>query len=63
MNDTYEDILFAEPPKAPHPMPQIERAAQFSPFAALTGFEETIESIRTGLSTREWDVVIPVPDW
>jgi len=28
------------------PMPQRDRAAQFSPFAALTGFEEETE--RTG---------------
>ncbi len=63
MNNPYEDILFAEPPKAPHPMPQSERAAQFSPFAALTGFEETIEAVREAVSSREWDAVIPVHDW
>jgi hypothetical protein len=41
----YDDIL-----SLPHPvsknhrqMPQIDRAAQFAPFAALTGYEESIQ--------------------
>ena len=43
----YDDII-----DLPHPDPQrhprmarAERAAQFAPFAALTGFEETIEGV------------------
>lgn len=41
----YDDII-----DLPHPeprgrqrMPRLERAAQFAPFAALTGFESVIE--------------------
>ena len=44
MRDDYEDII-----NLPHPtskrfprMPLEERAAQFQPFAALTGFDEII---------------------
>lgn len=46
-NDThaYEDILnLPYPVSLSHPrMPVSDRAAQFSPFAALTGYEEAIE--------------------
>ena len=45
MSDKYDDII-----NLPHPvskthrqMPMRDRAAQFAPFAALTGFEEAIE--------------------
>lgn len=44
-DDKYEDILFLDyhkSEKRPH-MDLYDRAAQFSPFAALTGFEEAIE--------------------
>lgn len=44
MNNSYEDILYL-----PHPEPKkrkrmgmLERAAQFSPFAALTGYDAVI---------------------
>ena len=44
MNDEYNDILHV--PRQPSPgrrrMPVYERAAQFAPFAALTGFDEQI---------------------
>ena len=41
---SYEDIMkLSRPVSAKHPpMPREERAAQFSPFAALTGYEEAI---------------------
>lgn len=41
----YEDILYRERPvSATHPpMSNYDRAAQFSPFAALTGHEEAIK--------------------
>lgn len=52
MKDTYDDIIHL-----PHPtsqrhvrMPMIDRAAQFSPFAALTGFDDAIEE--TGRLTQ-----------
>ena len=45
MSWKYEDILdLPHPrPRGRAPMSLTDRAAQFSPFAALTGYEETIE--------------------
>ena len=45
MTGPYDDIInLPHHVSASHPhMPNIERAAQFSPFAALTGFEGAIE--------------------
>ena len=45
MNHQYDDILsLPRPISATHPsMPLIDRAAQFSPFAALTGFEAAVQ--------------------
>ena len=45
MTGPYDDIInLPHHVSESHPhMPNIERAAQFSPFAALTGFEEAIE--------------------
>ena len=44
MNHQYDDILALPRPVSPThpPMPLIDRAAQFSPFAALTGFEAAV---------------------
>ena len=44
MNEKYEDMLYLEPPvsKIHHQMSISERAAQFMPFAALTGYEDLI---------------------
>lgn len=44
MSQLYEDIMnLPHPTSARHPrMPRISRAAQFSPFAALTGHEAAI---------------------
>lgn len=41
----YDDIINLQPPKHPcrKPMSMNNRAAQFAPFSALTGFEETID--------------------
>ena len=39
----YNDIINLPRPKSKHePMPMSDRAAQFSPFAALTGYEDAI---------------------
>ena len=39
----YDDIIDLPRPKSKHePMPMSDRAAQFSPFAALTGYEDAI---------------------
>ena len=45
MSGKYDDLLsLPHPTSRKHPrMSAIDRAAQFSPFAALTGYEETIE--------------------
>ena len=46
----YADMLFMERPASVHPKMSAEnRAAQFSPFAALSGFEDKIEETR-----RQW---------
>lgn len=54
----YEDMLdLPRPVSRTHPpMPVKDRAAQFSPFAALTGYEETIrETERRTEERRELD--------
>ena len=45
MKNPYEDMLLLSPPVSQkHPkMSMLQRAAQFSPFAALTGYEEAVE--------------------
>lgn len=40
----YDDIIDLPRPKSAHePMPMSDRAAQFSPFAALTGYDDAID--------------------
>ena len=40
----YDDIIDLPRPKSKHePMPMSDRAAQFSPFAALTGYSDAID--------------------
>lgn len=53
-NDGYEDILhFPRHVSVRHtPMPREDRAAQFSPFAALTGYDAAIRE--TARLTEEW---------
>ena len=49
MNDNYDDIInLPHPVSKNHPqMPMANRAAQFAPFAALTGYGEAInETVR-----------------
>ena len=45
MNGKYDDIINMEHPTSlKHPrMSRIDRAAQFSPFAALSGYEDAVE--------------------
>ncbi len=44
MRFDYDDIIDLPRPKSKHePMPMSDRAAQFSPFAALTGYEDAID--------------------
>lgn len=43
MSDKYDDIINLPRPESKYPrMPRANRAAQFSPFAALTGHAEAI---------------------
>lgn len=43
MSNKYDDIINLPRPESKYPrMPRSNRAAQFSPFAALTGHEEAI---------------------
>ncbi len=54
----YDDIIhLPRPVSAAHPpMPRSERAAQFSSFAALTGYEDAVaESARLTETRRELD--------
>lgn len=54
----YGDIISLPRPvsSAKRPMPTAERAAQFSPFAALTGYEESVkETARLTSERREPD--------
>ena len=46
-NDDYCDIIDLEynGTKTHMPQPMEKRAAQFSPFAALTGYEEVIDEV------------------
>ena len=49
MNENYDDIInLPHPVSKNHPqMPMASRAAQFAPFAALTGYGEAIsETVR-----------------
>lgn len=50
----YEDIIHLEHPVSSHhpQMPIIDRAAQFSPFAALTGYEGAIKETARLTSQR-----------
>ena len=50
----YDDIInLPHPTSAKHPrMPAIERAAQFSAFAALTGYDELIRETRSVFEDR-----------
>ncbi len=58
MNDDvhdYSDILFVEHPisKKHKRMPVNERASQFSPFAALSGYKEAIKEVEKKTVTRK----------
>ena len=46
-NDNYEDILELPHHQSPtrNKMALLERAAQFSPFAALTGYNEAVKEM------------------
>lgn len=53
--DTYEDIInLPHPVSKKHPqMALTDRAAQFAPFAALTGHKEAIRHLQEEMSASE----------
>ena len=53
--DDYSDLLDLPRPVIPGhpPMPMKDRAAQFSSFAALTGFEEELEKTREAVERAQ----------
>ena len=51
--EKYKDIIRMEQPRLSHQrMERLNRAAQFAPFAALTGFEDEIEETGRYTSSR-----------
>lgn len=54
MSNKYDDIINLPRPESKYPhMPRANRAAQFSPFAALTGHEEAIREAAQLVEIRE----------
>ena len=51
----YEDIIdLPHPSSQKHPrMPAMNRAAQFAPFAALTGFEDAVKATAKAVEEKE----------
>ena len=62
----YDDIIDLPRPKPAHePMPMSDRAAQFSPFAALTGYDDAIDEtarLTAALDSPTVTVTYFVPD-
>lgn len=53
MSNKYDDIINLPRPESKYPrMPRANRAAQFSPFAALTGHEEAIRETASSQDTK-----------
>ncbi|MBQ9567785.1 MAG: hypothetical protein IJR31_06900 [Lachnospiraceae bacterium] len=54
MNKKYEDMLDMEHHVSKkHPqMSMHDRAAQFSPFAALTGYDEAVDTVRADIDGK-----------
>ena len=63
MKDPYEDMYELPRHKsAKHPpMPGLERAAQFSPFAALSGHGEAIQETEEILRDKVENEVLHIP--
>lgn len=63
--EDYADIINAQRPHAANPMPLTNRAAQFSPYAALVGHKDIIaadESIASGKINLDQEITIE-PDY
>ena len=62
MNE-YDDIIDLPRPKSKHePMPMSDRAAQFSPFAALTGYGDAIDETAR-LTDERIELSDNAPSW
>ena len=57
MTDSYEDILnLPRPVSGRHPrMPIEDRAAQFAPFSALSGYEDAIREVAKQAEESAWN--------
>ena len=55
MSNNYDDIINMERPisKKHPPMPLENRAAQFAPFAALTGYDKAIDEVNRQIDELE----------
>ncbi|NMN00032.1 ImpB/MucB/SamB family protein [Bifidobacterium sp. DSM 109958] len=62
--DDYRDVMDAERPRTPRhpPMSRDKRAAQFMPFAALTGYESVLERTAQDVERRYLDQTDPMRD-
>lgn len=60
-DDDYSDIIDLSRPTIPShpPMPARDRAAQFAPFAALTGFYDEIEKTRRAVEQAQAEAENP----
>ncbi len=59
----YDDILKMPPPRTLTEMSMLERAAQFSAFAALSGFEDAIDDIGDKVLKLAEQGNVPDPDY
>lgn len=57
MTDKYDDIInLPHPTSKKHPrMSMINRAAQFAPFAALTGYDDAIQDVERQAEKKRCD--------
>ena len=64
MNNNYDDIINMPRPvsKKHPPMPLENRAAQFAPFAALTGYDKAIDEVNRQIDELEEQNRRPLSD-
>ena len=64
MSGKYDDIIQMEHHVSPkHPrMSMLNRAAQFAPFAALTGYDESVKEMARGLEEEPLISYEPDPE-
>ena len=66
--DSYADLIdlpYPSPPSAENPRPRLpmsERAAEFAPFAALTGYHESINQVSQNSADTTAPQIIADPD-